>query len=211
MQVDSSSTNAEEWRIRPAEPRDTTAITHLSEQLGYPMKSSDVEHQLALLHSLDHHAVLVAESNQGQVLGWVHIFERPLLIQEAGAELGGLVVEKSVRELGVGRAVARGEKNRRAAGGAAVECRHLHGERKGTQRGSCAGCGHHDRRASCRSGRRLCRGGWNCRAHCADQDAGHDADCGQQGAGRAPDDGPAGARRNARRPWCHAAPHALTG
>lgn len=105
MQGNGSSTHSEEWRIRHAEPRDTLAITHLCEQLGYPRESSQVEHQLALLHSLDHHAVLIAESDQGQVLGWVHIFERPLLIQEAGAELGGLVVEKSVREAGVGRAL----------------------------------------------------------------------------------------------------------
>ncbi len=104
MQSDDTP-NDQDWTIRPADQRDTKAITRLCKQLGYPMESRQVEGQLELLRSLAHHAVLVAESKQGQVLGWVHIFERPLLIQQSGAELGGLVVEEKFRKHGVGDAL----------------------------------------------------------------------------------------------------------
>jgi GNAT superfamily N-acetyltransferase len=39
------------------------------------------------------------------ILGWLHIFERPLLIQSTGAELGGLVVDELARGQGIGQAL----------------------------------------------------------------------------------------------------------
>lgn len=103
MEPNDASSNPRNWTIRPADQQDTHALTRLCEQLGYPVKSRQVEQQLTLILTLDHHAVLVAESEHGEIMGWVHIFERPLLMQASGAELGGLVVDERFRKCGVGR------------------------------------------------------------------------------------------------------------
>jgi GNAT superfamily N-acetyltransferase len=47
--------------------------------------------------------VIVAESDSGDVVAWVHVHEAKLLVSERSAEIGGLVVASPFRGRGIGR------------------------------------------------------------------------------------------------------------
>ena len=49
------------------------------------------------------HAVFVAESPDGQVVGWLHVHERHLVEHDVVAEVNGLVVEEAFRGRGAGQ------------------------------------------------------------------------------------------------------------
>jgi GNAT superfamily N-acetyltransferase len=94
---------SESWQIRVAAPTDVDALLGLSVQLGYPAAGELIHKRVESILALEHHALLVAVSHKGPLWGWVHVFERPLLVQALGAELGGLVVDQTVRRQGIGR------------------------------------------------------------------------------------------------------------
>jgi N-acetylglutamate synthase-like GNAT family acetyltransferase len=94
--------NAFAVTIRGAEMNDVPRLAELADQLGYPCKADSMLERLQQLYGRHDHAILVAESPDGDVLGWVHIFVRPLLIAERAAEIGGLVVDSSARSRGIG-------------------------------------------------------------------------------------------------------------
>jgi len=88
--------------IRSAVPRDADAIAARSSQLGYPVSPDEVTAHQASLRSLPDHSVLVAEAEQGLVVGWVHVFVSRRLFVPPFAKLGGIVVLDSHRRCGVG-------------------------------------------------------------------------------------------------------------
>lgn len=90
--------------IRSATPGDVPALTALSEQLGYPAVADEVASRLGrFLARPDVHAVLVATTDEAQVIGWIHIGRRESLETRPRAEILGLVVDRAVRRTGVGR------------------------------------------------------------------------------------------------------------
>jgi GNAT superfamily N-acetyltransferase len=93
------------WHIRSANSGDVHRLVGLSSQLGYVVEEGQLSRQLAALLMRDDHAIFIAVNPDDHVLGWLHIFERPLLFQAVGAELGGLVVDELVRGQGIGRAL----------------------------------------------------------------------------------------------------------
>jgi GNAT superfamily N-acetyltransferase len=93
------------WTIRRAQARDVPGLVVLCAQLGYPVIDSQLKIRLEAILRLDHHAIYVAVDREDEILAWVHLFERPLLIQAQGAELGGLVVEQRIRGMGIGKAL----------------------------------------------------------------------------------------------------------
>jgi GNAT superfamily N-acetyltransferase len=88
--------------IRTARPDDAEAIARLSGELGYPTSPPDARRRLFDIKTSEHHAVMVAEEEQGSVVGWMHVFRSPRLGGEPFAELGGLVVTESLRGHGIG-------------------------------------------------------------------------------------------------------------
>jgi ribosomal protein S18 acetylase RimI-like enzyme len=88
--------------VRPAQMTDVPALTRLSAQLGYPASESVTHTRLEALLSESEHAILVAETNEGEVVGWVHGLVRKLLIHDVHIEIGGLVVDEDYRGMGVG-------------------------------------------------------------------------------------------------------------
>ncbi len=69
-------------------------------------------------------AVLVAEGADGQVIGWVQVYVRPLVVDDLNAEVGGLVVDERTRSQGVGqRLMEEAEAWARAHGCEAVNVR----------------------------------------------------------------------------------------
>jgi GNAT superfamily N-acetyltransferase len=89
--------------IRPAALTDTRRLTELSGSLGYPNDEAVIASRLATLLGRTEDAVLVAESADGTVIGWIHGAEHLLLEADRRCEILGLVVDPSHRGLGVGR------------------------------------------------------------------------------------------------------------
>lgn len=110
-------------RIRRARPGDAAQLATLCNQLGYPSSPEEVRRRLQRLRGPDH-AVYVAEDKDGTVVGWVHIFLRPLLEEDLAAEIGGLVVDEAHRGRGIGhRLLERAERWARRRGSRAVVVR----------------------------------------------------------------------------------------
>ena len=88
--------------IRSAGTDDVPRLASLADQLGYPCKTESLADRLEQLRDRRDHAILVAESPAAGVVGWIHVFVRPLLIAERAAEVGGLVVDDEFRSKGIG-------------------------------------------------------------------------------------------------------------
>jgi GNAT superfamily N-acetyltransferase len=97
--------SAQTWQIRLADLGDAYELAILCDQLDYPVNVDQLSIRLGSILELNHHAIFTALDQGSQVIGWLHIFERPLLIQETGAELGGLVVDERSRGQGIGRSL----------------------------------------------------------------------------------------------------------
>lgn len=106
-----------EIKISPAEPQDAEGIANLCAQLGYPTSQDQLAQRLQRIAAWQQHAVFVARLINRRVVGWVHIFVRPLLIADLGAALGGVVVDETLRGRGIGRRLmARAEQWARKRG-----------------------------------------------------------------------------------------------
>jgi len=92
-------------RVRTAKIEDAEQIAVLSGQLGYPASGAGMRRRLRYLLREHGQAVWVAETGEGTVAGWIHVFVKQLLESEREAELGGLVVGREFRGQGVGRAL----------------------------------------------------------------------------------------------------------
>lgn len=90
--------------IRPMTHGDVAAVTRLAIQLGYGVDESAIERRLQRYATAESHLLVVAERD-GVVVGWAHALERPLLQEPLHAELGGLVVDESIRGVGIGAAM----------------------------------------------------------------------------------------------------------
>ncbi len=110
-------------RLRRARLSDAERLAALCDQLGYPSSPEEVRRRLRRLQGPDH-AVYVAEGEDGTVIGWIHIFLRPLLEEDLAAEIGGLVVDEAHRGRGIGhRLLERAERWARRHGSRAVVVR----------------------------------------------------------------------------------------
>jgi GNAT superfamily N-acetyltransferase len=89
-------------KIRLATPADVPDLTQLAGQLGYPSTTEQVAPRFdALTGKPDENALFVAEVG-GRVAGWVHVHLYSLLVDDPEAEIGGLVVDASLRGQGLG-------------------------------------------------------------------------------------------------------------
>lgn len=89
--------------VRPARAADAPRLAELCAQLGYPVSQAEVEQRLTgkILPNPEH-ALFVAETAEGEVIGWVHAYSRDLLMDPPHIELGGLVVDERTRSCGAG-------------------------------------------------------------------------------------------------------------
>src|SRR5262245_14683680 len=110
--------------IRTMTPSDVDDVARLSGELGYPSSREDVARRFDRMRSKSDHAMLVAETAEGLVAGWVQIHPVHTLESDAYAEIGGLVVGQSFRRHGAGRAlVAAAERWAREQGFARIRVR----------------------------------------------------------------------------------------
>ncbi len=103
MTTRSDSVPAASVTVRVATPADAPQIARLSGQLGYPTTPEEAVQRLAQLEGDARHAVYVAESAPGQVVGWIHVEECHLIEFDTRAEINGLVVDERHRSRGTGR------------------------------------------------------------------------------------------------------------
>jgi len=89
-------------KIRRAKSSDAGRIAELSGQLGYPATVAATAQRLRMIKPASQHAVLVAESPERKVIGWLHVSVSPLLEVPLRAEVNGLVVDDDERSRGTG-------------------------------------------------------------------------------------------------------------
>jgi GNAT superfamily N-acetyltransferase len=88
--------------IRPALPSDAAVIADLATQLGYPSRPEEAEARLRDVLSQPSSAVLVAEDEDGMVIGYGHVFGAHRVDADPFAEIGALVVDQNRRSRGTG-------------------------------------------------------------------------------------------------------------
>jgi N-acetylglutamate synthase-like GNAT family acetyltransferase len=103
--MEGSSEKPAKMRVRTAKITDANAIANLSGQLGYPSSSGTVRRRLRNLLERRNHAIWVAETDGGAVVGWIHVFVKHLLESDHEAEIGGLVIDEKYRGQGAGTAL----------------------------------------------------------------------------------------------------------
>jgi GNAT superfamily N-acetyltransferase len=89
-------------KIRRAKTTDAPRIAELAGQLGYPATVAQMRERLRGIKPVSQHAVLVAETAEDGVIGWLHVSRQPLLEVEIRAEVNGLVVDERLRSAGAG-------------------------------------------------------------------------------------------------------------
>jgi GNAT superfamily N-acetyltransferase len=89
-------------KIRRAKSSDAVRIAELAGQLGYPATPAEIAQRLRRIKPPSHHVVLVAESHERNVVGWLHVSVSPLLEVQLRAEVNGLVVDDRERSHGTG-------------------------------------------------------------------------------------------------------------
>jgi GNAT superfamily N-acetyltransferase len=94
-------------RIRRAKSSDSVRIAELCGQLGYPAKPAEIVQRLRKIKPANQHAVLVAESPEHKVIGWLHVSVSSLIEVELRAEVNGLVVADDERSRGTGALLLR--------------------------------------------------------------------------------------------------------
>ena len=87
--------------VRPMTPADVPAVAELAGQLGYPSTAEAVEHRFRELSERPAAAVLVA-TEDGAVVGWIHVSRVASLVASDVALIGGLVVDEGHRSGGIG-------------------------------------------------------------------------------------------------------------
>ena len=102
-------------KIRRAQISDAEELARLSSQLGYLVSGGDLARMFAVLDIDSDHAVFVAEKKLEGLAGFGHVYLTRRLFLAPFAELGGLIVDRDSRGLGLGAALME------AAEGWAVE------------------------------------------------------------------------------------------
>jgi GNAT superfamily N-acetyltransferase len=90
--------------IRAARASDAGEIAQLTIQLGYNLTEADAADRLSRVLLRDDQQFFVADLD-GRIVGWVHIVFAEYVDAEAYVVIGGLVVDRNHRRLGIGRAL----------------------------------------------------------------------------------------------------------
>ena len=102
-----SLSKAELLKIRPAKRSDAARIAELSGQLGYPAKPAEIVRRLRDIQPVSQHIVLVAQTPERKLIGWVHASVSTLLEVDLRAEVNALVVADDERSRGAGALLLR--------------------------------------------------------------------------------------------------------
>jgi GNAT superfamily N-acetyltransferase len=89
--------------VRPATVADAEAIAPLVEELGYPAEGKSLRKRLSRLVGRGDYLVVVAQSESGEICGWLQAHSSEVLESGSHVEIVGLVTAKKMRRRGIGR------------------------------------------------------------------------------------------------------------
>ena len=95
-------------RVRRAAAADIPQFPELCNQLGYPSSEEEVRARFGGIDAAADHGLFVAESDDGWLAGFVHVFVIRTMESEPRAEIGGLVVDAAQRSHGIGKLLMEG-------------------------------------------------------------------------------------------------------
>lgn len=92
--------------VRVADEGDLESIAALSGQLGYPTAPAEMRARYVRVRAANAGEIFVALlAAENRVIGWTHVVSCLQLEDAAYAELAGLIVDESIRGVGVGAAL----------------------------------------------------------------------------------------------------------
>jgi ribosomal protein S18 acetylase RimI-like enzyme len=97
--------NLEHIHVRLAGLMDAEAVANLATQLGYPTTTAEARQRLEVILPLNDHAILLAQTDQQEVVGMLHVYLSRDPVSESRAEIGSLVVDAEHRSQGIGEAL----------------------------------------------------------------------------------------------------------
>jgi GNAT superfamily N-acetyltransferase len=77
-------------------------VCRLSDQLGYPLSTTQIENNINEITTSENYAAFVALYNL-QIVGWVYAFRALLIESKPFIEIGGLIVDETFRNCGIGK------------------------------------------------------------------------------------------------------------
>jgi GNAT superfamily N-acetyltransferase len=77
-------------------------VQRLSEQLGYPLSLHEIKNNISRVVATNDHAAFIAIMDE-KIVGWVHAFKSLFLESKPFIEIGGLVVDETYRNKGIGK------------------------------------------------------------------------------------------------------------
>ncbi|HWX20574.1 MAG TPA: GNAT family N-acetyltransferase [Candidatus Binatia bacterium] len=89
--------------VRAMTESDSQAIVHLVEELGYPADSETLLGRLSRLVARSDYLMAVAQSDSGEICGWLQAHCSEALESGFRVEIIGLVTAKQMRRRGIGR------------------------------------------------------------------------------------------------------------
>ena len=92
--------------VRDARPADVSAVHRLIGQLADAPEDAAFRARFERVLATDDHRVIIAET-EDEVVGVLHLFERPALEKPCEAVVQALVVDSEARSSGVGEALMR--------------------------------------------------------------------------------------------------------
>jgi GNAT superfamily N-acetyltransferase len=97
--------NLGELKLRPARKEDTAALARLADELEHPTTSEQIAERFSAALQQNTYALVVAELPSGEVAGFMELVVERLIDAEPRVDVAGLVVSKTHRGLGIGRAL----------------------------------------------------------------------------------------------------------
>ena len=89
--------------IRRINFEDAPCICRLTSDLGYEVGVDEMKDRIRDVLSAKDNVAFIACSDKGEGLGWIHAFKASRLETNVFIEIGGLVVGRPHRQLGVGK------------------------------------------------------------------------------------------------------------
>jgi N-acetylglutamate synthase-like GNAT family acetyltransferase len=90
-----------EITVRPAQKKDCSEITNLTNQLGYPSSLEKIGEIMDLVLVHNDHQVYIAEKDD-TIVGYIHLIQSMRIGSNPFVEIAAFIIDESARSMGVG-------------------------------------------------------------------------------------------------------------
>lgn len=98
-------------KIRLASKTDLPAIMDLTQQLGYSIDATSITSNFVNIIDNPSHAIFVAEDSNRNIIAYIHVLPKELLISPDSLEIGELIVDEHNRRKGIGKQLVKMAEN----------------------------------------------------------------------------------------------------